>query len=155
MNSFRQILNKYSPLLPMLVSLIAFFIENPYLGLIYSIVTVILVTFILERLSRKQLFNVFLFEVPNVSVSFLETQFRFLGHTMTMVLNPVTGIIISIYIYRCRRLRQVGPPKKLEPSQPLKITLTLRCPKCGAELLTDAEFCRQCGTKLPPQPISK
>ncbi|MCJ7635772.1 zinc-ribbon domain-containing protein [Candidatus Bathyarchaeota archaeon] len=155
MNSFRQILNKCSPLLPMLVSIIAFFIENPYLGLIYSIVTVILVTFILERLSRKQLFNVFLFEVPNVSASFLETQYRLLEQPITRILNPVTTIIISIYIYRCRRLRPVGPPKKLEPSRPLKITLTLRCPKCGTELLTDAEFCQQCGTKLPPHPISK
>lgn len=150
MSVLQRLLNNCLPLLPTLVSVIALFLDNPYFGLIGSTVTVILVAFILERLSRKQLFNIFLFEVPNVTASFLETQYRLLGQPMTRILGPVTSVIIGMYICRCRRLRQVGSlPKKFEPL-PSKIKITLRCSKCGTEITTNAEFCPQCGTKLPP-----
>jgi len=35
-------------------------------------------------------------------------------------------------------------------SDDLKIVYILRCPKCGVEASFDAEFCPQCGMKLPP-----
>lgn len=155
MSAPRRLLNNCLPVLPFLLSIIAFILNNPYISLIGSFITAILALFILEGLSRKQRFNIFVFEVPDFSVNFLEFQFRLLDSPITRFLDPFTTFIIVIYIYRCRRLRQVGPPKKLEPSPPLKITLTLRCPKCGTELLTDAEFCPQCGTKLPAHSLAK
>jgi len=68
---------------------------------------------------------------------------------------PIISLMIGIYLNRhalaaiLRRIR--SPSKELKPSPPLKITLTLHCPKCGTELSTDAEFCPQCRTKLPPR----
>lgn len=157
MSVFKRLLKNCLTLLPALVSIIALFLGNPYIGIVGSIVVTIIVVPISERLSRKQLFNLFLFKIPSVLASIIEIQYRLLGHPMTRILDPITSIIISIYLIRCRHLKQVGEqPKKLEPSPHLKISLTLHCPKCGTELLADAEFCPQCGTKLPPHnPISK
>jgi len=36
------------------------------------------------------------------------------------------------------------------PVPPLKGSLVLRCPRCGFELAINAEFCPECGMKLPP-----
>jgi hypothetical protein len=56
---------------------------------------------------------------------------------------------IAYTIKKVIQAEQVGLPKGLETSLPPETTLTLRCPKCGTELLTDAQFCQECGIKLP------
>ncbi|MDQ1281262.1 MAG: hypothetical protein QG670_2527 [Thermoproteota archaeon] len=132
-SSFQPFLNNFLNYLPFIVStIIAFYSENLYFGLIGSTLTAFLVAFISIRLSRKQLFNILLLKTPSISASIIEIQYPLLGYPITRILDPVTSIIVSLYLYRYMQLKKVGlQPKKLEPLQPLKITLTLRCPKCG------------------------
>ena len=153
MNISQRRLNNYLPLLPSLVSGIAYILNSPYFGIVESLASVIFVVIIIERFSRKQLLNVLVLETPNVLAAILEIQYLLLGQPMTRVIDPATSIIVSIYIYRCRHMRQSAlQPKKMEPTAPLQINLTLHCPECGLELLADPEFCPKCGTKLPSRP---
>lgn len=64
----------------------------------------------------------------------------FVFHSLEALVVPAIGFsLVFIFLLYLNQ----------NPIPPLKGPLILRCPKCGIELTIDAEFCPQCGKKLP------
>ncbi|MEM4649582.1 MAG: zinc ribbon domain-containing protein [Candidatus Bathyarchaeia archaeon] len=70
-----------------------------------------------------------------------------INYMSLFILIGLTILVIAIAFFAVSKLKAKHVPPPIPPTQPSSLTIR-RCPKCGAEVPLDADYCIECGGRV-------